>query len=259
MKTIFGRFIWLRNCGRFTHVSSDFGSQYYSHAFVTSEALYASLTRGATWRHRSRFVDLKEDAKKSMASNYFICDYDVSKKPVWFTPGIFYDANGKRLGKSHKVVDKHNFNVLTEGYPNTGGGGRPIYVPTYGWMECILPDQKLLTYIFSPISSEIDSFKKDQVFLLGKKRSMFQIVNISEIYKGEIKTGLCTTPFLQIKLEDVVLFGHYEVLATTMRYLIIKGELKIQDTYFEFNFDKQTICIPYWYFQKYFFKYLGYG
>src|SRR5713226_8013467 len=98
------RALLLRNCGRFTHVQSDFGSQYHTHMFVTSHALYASLTRGMTWRHSSKFVDLDHDAEKPGRDDYFFCDYDVKAKPLWFTPGIFVDEQFCSLTKHRRVV-----------------------------------------------------------------------------------------------------------------------------------------------------------
>ena len=83
---LYAKSLWLRNCGRFTHVSSDFGAQYHTHVFATSEALYAALTRSVTWRHEDKFIDLKADALKP-TTNYFFCDYDVEAKPIWFTAG----------------------------------------------------------------------------------------------------------------------------------------------------------------------------
>src|SRR6266498_5284107 len=129
---LYARALLLRNCGRFTHVSSDFGSQYHTHTFVTSEALYASLTREVTWRHETRFVDLETDAEKSGRNDYFLCDYDVAAKPLWFTAGLFVDNNLRMVpkramsrrsqaGGEPPVVDTTNFNVVDEDYPSTGG------------------------------------------------------------------------------------------------------------------------------------------
>src|SRR5215213_4598160 len=150
---LYARALLLRNCGRFTHVSSDFGSQYRTHAFASSEALYASLTRGVTWCHANRLVDLKEDAKKSASDDYFFCDYDVKAKPVWFTPGVFVDRALHLLAKQRAVVDRNDFNVVDEGYPSTGGGGRAYFVPTYGRIESVLPDHWLLACALSPRKS----------------------------------------------------------------------------------------------------------
>ncbi|MCL6560468.1 MAG: hypothetical protein K6U74_17080, partial [Firmicutes bacterium] len=85
----YARAITLRNCGRFTVVASDFGSDYRTHTHVTSEALYASLTRGATWR--PRLIDLRNDP------DTFTQAYDVAAMPVWFLPGIFIAGGSPRL------------------------------------------------------------------------------------------------------------------------------------------------------------------
>lgn len=226
---LYARALLLRNCGRFTHVSSDFGSQYRTHAFASSEALYASLTRGVTWRHENRFVDLKEDAKKSASDNYFFCDYDVKAKPIWFTPGIFVDRELRLLAKQRGVVDRNDFNVVDEGYPGTGGSERrkkAYFVPTYGRIEGVLPNHRLLTCALSPRKSELESFAYGQTFLMGKKRAMFQLVGDSEVAElveteGDSPIEECQP--VQVKMDKIGNFREYEILAGTARYLLVRG------------------------------------
>lgn len=224
---LYARASLLRNCGRFTHVSSDFGSQYHTHTFITSEALYASLTREVTWRHQSRFfVDLEEDAKKSASDDYFFCDYDVKAKPLWFTPGVFVDKKFRLLPKQHGVVDKSDFNVVDEDYPGTGGGGRAYYVPTYGRIESVLPDHRLFTCALSPHRQALEGFTVGQTFLMGKKRTMFQLIDISDVtelheVREDVAIDECQP--VQVKLEEVGHFREYEILAGTARYLLVRG------------------------------------
>src|SRR5581483_1075949 len=224
---LYARALLLRNCGRFTHVQSDFGSQYYTHTFVTSEALYASLTREVTWRHASKFVDLEEDAKKSASADYFFCDYDVKAKPIWFTPGVFVDRQFHLLPKQRGVVDRNDFNVVDEAYPSTGGGSRPHYVPTYGRIESVLPDHKMLTFGLSPNPQELQDFIIGQTFLMGKKRTMFQLIDVSnvvELFKGEDTAPIDECQPVQVKLDEVRNFREYEILAGTARYLLVRGQ-----------------------------------
>lgn len=223
---LYARALLLRNCGRFTHVSSDFGSQYHTHAFASTEALYASLTRGVTWRHESKFVDLKEDARKSASDDYFFCDYDVKAKPIWFTPGVFVDGELRLLAKQRGMVDRNDFNVVDEGYPSTGGGGRAYFVPTYGRIEGVLPDHRLFTCVLSAHKSELEGFAHGQTFLMGKKRTMFQLMDISEVaelveVEGEIPIEECQP--VQVKIDEVSNFREYEILAGTARYLLVRG------------------------------------
>lgn len=249
MKTLYARAIWLRNCGRFTHVRSDFGSQYHTHTFVTGEALYAALTRGITWRHSERFVDLEEDAHKSAGGNYFFCDYDVTAKPIWFTPGLFVDEQGEPLAKQRGVVDKNDFNVVAEEYPSTGGDGRPSYVPTYGRIESILPDHRLLAYAFSPCRAELEQFQVNQTFMLGKKRTMFQVVRLSEIAEGRRQNGECTTCWLELPPHYGVQLRSFEILAATMRYLIIRGVTREKTEYVVFHLPEGLVCLPAFYLE----------
>jgi hypothetical protein len=224
---LYARAVLLRNCGRFTHVSSDFGSQYHTHTFVTSEALYASLTREVTWRHTSKFVDLEEDARKSAGQDYFLCDYDVKAKPLWFTPGVFVDSQLQLLAKQRGVVDKNDFNVIDEDYPGTGGGGRPYYVPTYGRIESVLPDHRMFTCALSLAPQELEGFTLGQTFLMGKKRAMFQLIDISsvvEILKMEEPVATDECQAVQVKVGEVRNFREYEILASTARYLLVRGQ-----------------------------------
>jgi galactose-1-phosphate uridylyltransferase len=226
--SLYARALLLRNCGRFTHVSSDFGSQYHTHLFVTSEALYASLTRGVTWRHESRFVDLDDDASKSSREDYFFCDYDVSRKPIWFTTGVFVDEQLRPLAKERRVVDKNDFNVVDEDYPSTGGNRRADYVPTYGRIESVLPNHLLFTCALSPQHSELETFLPQQTFLVGKKRTMFQLVRESDVV--ELGLSALTAQIdeyvpLQVKLDEMRNFREYQVLAATARYLVVHGRI----------------------------------
>lgn len=232
---LFARTLLLRNCGRFTHVSSDFGSKYHTHIFVTSEALYASLTREVTWRHESKCIDLEEDSRKTASDDYFLCDYDILKKPIWFIPGVFVDMQLQPLHKQHGVVDKNDFNVIDEGYPGTGGGGRAYYVPTYGSIESILPNHFLFTCAISPNQTELESFTVGQIFMLGKKRTMMQMMELSKIVTGQRYEGTCTTPYLQIPIELLNQFYKYNILATTYRYLLIQGQFRTSLSYWTFN------------------------
>lgn len=244
---LYARAILLRNCGRFTHVSSDFGSQYHTHTFATSEALYASLTRGVTWRHEGRFVDLEEDARRPASDDYFLVDYDVRKRPVWFTPGVFVDEHLHPLPKQRGVVDMNDFNVVDEDYPSTGSGGRAYFCPTYGRVESVLPDHRLFTCAFSPRPTELDRFLPHQTFMMGKKRTMFQVVWLSQTEEGQRQVGACVTPFLQVTVGDVQRFVTCEVLAATLRYLLVCGETRESECYWRFSYGDHPMCLPEWF------------
>lgn len=248
--TLYARAVELRNCGRFTHVSSDFGSQFRTHTFVTSEALYASLTREATWRHPGKFVELDKDALKPNRPDYFFCDYDVSRKPLWFTPGLFVNERGAPLAKQRGVTDENDFNVIDEGHPGTGGGGRPYYVPTYGRIESVLPDHRLSAFVFSPQRAEVEWFKTDQIFLMGKKRTMFQVLDLSLVVEGRWQRGICTTAWLELPPHLAGHFQLFEILAATMRYIILRGMTRKEVDYVEFSFQHSDLRLPDFYLER---------
>jgi hypothetical protein len=230
---LYARAFLLRNCGRFTHVSSDFGSQYHTHTFVTSEALYAGLTRGVAWRHQGKFVDLDEDARKSAAEDYFFCDYDVTKRPLWFTPGVFIERDSfALLPKRRGAVDKNDFNVVDEDYPSTGGTRfdgkvRRYFCPTYGKIEGVLPDHRMLALALSPSEAALQDFSANQTFLLGKKRTMFQLLELSDI--GSLASAPASVNLhdcfpVQVNTQTLGKFSQFQVIAGTARYLLVRGQ-----------------------------------
>jgi hypothetical protein len=246
---LYARAITLRNCGRFTVVASDFGSDYRTHTHVTSEALYASLTRGATWK--PRLIDLKNDAYN------FTETYNVPEMPVWFLPGLFLVETGYRLPDNH--LDANAFNVVNEFYPSTSKcyifkkgnleeKPRPRHVPTYGTIQAVKPDRRLVTYAFSPKKELLTSFAEGQTFQLGKKRTMFQIVEISPVAEGLWKNGVCGTDWLELPPNYGGFFRQFQILTATMRYIIVRGTTKEEVKYVEFSFGSNNICLPdfYW-------------
>lgn len=248
---LYARAITLRNCGRFTVVASDFGSSYRTHTHVSSEALYASLTHGATWR--PRLIDLKDDPAD------FALAYDVAAMPIWFLPGIFLADGSHRLPDTH--LDTTAFNVVHEFYPTTsrsyaftrgqlGEKDRPYYVPTYGTIQAIRPDQRLVTYAFAPRQELLLAFADGQTYMLGKKRTMFQITALSAIAAGQWNRGRCTTSWLELPPDYGRHFQRFEVLAGTLRYIILRGTTRQDVSYVEFSFPDSALCLPDFYLEQ---------
>src|SRR5215211_7497812 len=121
---MFGRLILLRNCGRFLHVAGDFGSNYSTHPYLSSEMLYAGLTRELSRRPRS-FTE------KMFAYDFF-ADFDVAAQPVWFIPGVLMDVRaGRPAGRNRNFLDAHLFNSTLEEQPGIQDNNR---LPKYGSM-----------------------------------------------------------------------------------------------------------------------------
>lgn len=245
--TLYARAITLRNCGRFTVIASDFGGDYRTHTHVTSQALYASLTHGATWRAggtvKDRLVYPSIRVKKDRYD--FAADYDLQALPLWFTPGLFTRRDREDL--SDQALDAGYFNVVHECYPSTGKQfkfdkqgrlkqtDRPSRVPTYGTWQGILPDRRLQTVALAYDLALLEGFEIGQTYLLGKKRTMMQITSLSEIVPGEKKHGICETGLLQLTPEQVALFHSFDIVAATMRYLILRGETREKVEFIEFD------------------------
>lgn len=244
------RAITLRNCGRFTHISSDFGADYRTHTHVTSEALYASLTHELT-RRRARFVELGNDVYD------FAADYNVAAMPLWFLPGIFVDKEGRQLAPDK--LDTSHFNVISSVYPSTSQSyesekgdltvsKRSHRIPTFGSIQAVLPDNLLVTLGFSPDKDLLATFVLGQIFLLGKKRTMFQIADLSELAEGTLRRGRCTTSYVQLTPNSSILFQSFEVMAATVRYIILRGTVRDPRWYIEFKLPalgwKGNLCLP---------------
>lgn len=255
--TLYARAITLRNCGRFTVIASDFGGDYRTQTHVTSQALYASLTRGATWRAGGAIdgrpvypsVQVKQDRYD------FAADYDLQALPLWFTPGLFARCDGDNL--SDQALDAGYFNVVHECYPSTSkqfkfdrkgklkDAKRPSRVPTYGTWQGILPDRRLHTVALARDMALLEAFEVDQTYLLGKKRTMMQITSLSTIAGGEEKRGVCKTSLLQLKPVKIDRFRSFDVLAATIRYLILRGETRNEEEYVEFAIEMKRCSVTY--------------
>jgi len=248
---LYARAITLRNCGRFTVIASDFGSDYRTHTHVTSEALYASLTRGATWR--PRLINLEDDPED------FSLAYDVAAMPIWFLPGIFVADGSPHLPDA--VLDTTAFNVVHEFYPSTSRSyafkkgsleekDRPYHVPTYGTIQAIKPDRRLITYAFSPHQELLEEFAEGQTFLLGKKRTMVQIVRLSAVVAGNPQQGEVMTWWLELPPRSADRFQQFEVLAGTVRYVILRGKSRHRVRYLEFLWPDDRLCLPDFYLEQ---------
>jgi hypothetical protein len=232
------RWLVLRNCGRFLHTSADFGSEYTTHVHLSSEMLYAGLTREQTRRPRGFGA--------AMAAYHFADDFNVAALPIWWTVGMLLnlkatedagmavaaalsDGTLSRLyegGKSRRTVDVQTFNSTLEATPGIQTNDR---LPKYGRMETLLPDRRFLTFAFSTRRELLAGFTPGQVFWMGKKRCMFQIITLGAVQELAWQKGACETPAIQIGPEDVSQFSAMQVLAATQRCLVVRGGMQRVD------------------------------
>lgn len=211
---LYSRQITLRNCGRFLHVASDFGSNYQTHPFLSQEMLYAGLTR-----ERSR---VSRAFSTAMASCDFHRDFRVAELPLWFSVGILVNPQGELLPKVRGVADVNLFNSLSEGIPGIQSDSR---FPKYGSMEAILPDNRFVALAVSPQLEHVTAFVEGQVYWMGKKRTMFQVCELTEVVKGEDHHGNCQSCFSQIVPGDIPRFRRLQVIAGTQRYIVARCEV----------------------------------
>jgi hypothetical protein len=225
MMELYGRQITLRNCGRFLHVASDFGSNYQTHPFLSQEMLYAGLTR-----ERSRVPKVFSTA---MEGYDFHRDFRVAELPLWFSVGILVDQQGHLLPKARGSADANLFNSLNERTPGIQSDNR---FPKYGSMEAILPDNRFLALAVSPLPEHLIAFVDGQVYWMGKKRTMFQVCGVSELARGVEHHGDCHSCFVQIVPDDTPRFRRLQAIAGTQRYIVVRGEVADTDfVCFEFQ------------------------
>jgi hypothetical protein len=235
----------LRTCGHFSLVKSDYGTEYKTTDFITPEALYASLTRGRTRKFGAIF--------KNMSSDFFKW-YEVEKELIWFLPGIF---------NSYIQKDEYVFNVIDELKPSTNKysnykkgewqlSERKL-LPTYGTIEVVKPNQIFTTWALSSDKKILNNYATSQVFLLGKKRTMVQITDVSEITELKNTEEQNETWPLPLQIEDFNKFKAYELLWHTPRYVVGKGvsEDVIQATV-ALRKVKITLTLPKWWLDKLF-------
>lgn len=222
---LYARQITLRNCGRFMHVASDFGSNYQTHPFLSQEMLYAGLTR-----ERSR---MPRAFSTAMEDYDFHRDFRLAELPVWFSVGILVDRQGRLLPKARGVADINLFNSLSEGTPGIQSDDR---FPKYGSMEAVLPDNRFVALAVSPRPEHLRAFVDGQVYWMGKKRTMFQVCALTEVVKGQNQHGDCQSCFVQIVPDDTPRFRRLQAIAGTQRYIVVRGELTdIDFVRFEFR------------------------
>jgi hypothetical protein len=229
--TLYGRRVLLRNCGRFLHVAGDFGSNYSTHPYLSSEMLYAGLTRELSRRPRT-FAE-------KMSGYDFLGDFDVASLPVWFTPGILIKGHaGQAAGRARNLLDTHLFNSTLEERPGIQDNDR---LPKYGSMETVLPGNLFSTLAISPGEDPLNAYAEGQVFWMGKKRTMFQIAEIGEVAAAELKDGHCATEYVQVSSQAVNMFEAYSVLGASQRYLVLSGEGSFKHLSFS---SSELRCIP---------------
>ncbi len=199
---LYGRYVLLRNCGRFLHVAGDFGSNYSTHPFLSSEMLYAGLTRELTRRPRT-FTE-------KMSEYNFFRDFDVAARPLWFTPGILLDGGtGQVAGKTRSFLDTHLFNSTLEDRPGIQDNDR---LPKYGSMETVLPGNLFRTLMLSPDVEILESYDKGQIFWMGKKRTMFQVEELGSVSSSESENSSCSTEYVQVSAREVNAYDAYSVV-----------------------------------------------
>ncbi|HIC93114.1 MAG TPA: hypothetical protein EYP09_02545 [Anaerolineae bacterium] len=79
---------------------------------------------------------------------------------------------------------------------------------------------------------------------------MVQIVGLSPVVEGVWKQGECTTWWLEVPPNFGGHFRSFEVLAATMRYIILRGVTRKEVKFVEFPFSEDEIRLPDFYLEQ---------
>jgi hypothetical protein len=204
-------------------VRSDFGSDYVTCRFLSEESMYAGLTREAT-RTFGR-IDPKMESDFAKA-------YDIPSLPIWFTPGIFVHRKTFELDREIPV-GQTKYNVLDEATPVTNKntvydkkGNRVLKergnIATFGSIEAVLPDQRVLTIAVSPDPNLLSRYRPQDVFFMGKKRTMFELLEVSEVMPLQEEELQETVP-VQVQMEQLSEYHSYTIHDVNARYFLVDG------------------------------------
>jgi len=219
---MYARVLLLRNCGRYTMVRSDLGSDYMTSRFLSEESMYAGLTREVT-RQFGRI--------KPKMESVFSKAYDIPSKPIWFTPGIFVDDAFHV--QDVVALDRMKYNVIDEAIPSTNkstvydkNGVRSIkdrnHTATFGSIESVLPGQYVFTIGISPHQELLRAYREQDVYLMGKKRSMFEVMGCSDITTLQEDEMEHTVP-VQVQMGQLDTFHSYTIHEVNARYFLVEG------------------------------------
>jgi len=231
MSEVYGRAIILRNCGRFLNVASDFGSEYKTHPFLTEQMVYAGLTRENDWLVENEIIAKEQGVEKGIVPNEYDFD-DRYSLPigVYFTCGYLLDKEEykkeeiKLGGKTRSNSDINDFNSIDE---RTAGVQDEDRLPKYGNIEWILPNNYFLVFALAKEKSILKNYYQGQTFYMGKKRTMFQIEQLSSVEKGAVLEGEVELKLpIQATNHQVENFEYYNILTVTQRYILVKGKTR---------------------------------
>jgi len=230
-KEVYGRVIIIKNCGRFLNIASDFGSEYKTHPFLTEQMVYAGLTREN---------ELISEQELQVEKGEVPEDYDFNKRygipnGRYFTCGYIIDKSDYEEGdeielwnKNRENSDINDFNSIQEDTGKTDQSN----LPTYGNIEWILPNNYFLTFAFSTDKEYLNNYYKDQTFYMGKKRTMFQIEQMSKVVVSECEKREAELFLpIQVSNEEIEKFNYYNILTLTQRYILVKGKTKETNVY----------------------------
>jgi hypothetical protein len=110
----------------------------------------------------------------------------------------------------------------------------------------------MFTCAISAQLEELQQFREGQIFLLGKKRTMFQLVHCSEtqeLRNIEQSDEIEEYAPIQVKLSEMQNFREYQVLAATARYLFVRGRIVAERTEYVadfFGLNRKCIMPDFW-------------
>ncbi|MFC4769538.1 hypothetical protein ACFO8Q_19600 [Effusibacillus consociatus] len=211
---------------------------------MSEESLYAGLTREETRKFGRIDANMQSD---------FLTGYDVSARPIWFTPGMFVES----IEESDTLLktDRVKYNVVDEIVPSTSKstvfdkkGNRNFIdrnnIATFGSIESVLPNQKVFTIGISKEERFLSCYAPQDVYLMGKKRTMFEVLGVSDVVRLQEDELQETIP-TQVQMEDLNEYFSYTIHDVNARYFLVQGKaLKCWRVHFYLDGKSITRFLP---------------
>ena len=164
----------LTSAGYFINIRSDYASNYIPLYYISKYALAYAFTRTEAFRRPFGKDDVFD------WDNY-IGALPRNKYPIYTTPAIPVKTENNRLKyvmPSEITLDRQIFNIR----PESPYEEMPDRFPKYGTIECMKPCTEFITFLFSEKKDIIKRVIDCRTYLVGFKRVMFTVEELSLIH-----------------------------------------------------------------------------
>jgi hypothetical protein len=243
---LYARPLLLRNESYFMHRRSDYGSQYETYPFLSTQMLQWGLGRLESFKRH--LDDSYEDVQKEEIGEKEIKQHLREEWGQFYaTPALLVNQETLKPKEAAPETDTQKFNTKHEHDPQKDVSSGVF--PKYGRMNFIRPENHFFTVVASQKRSVLEQLETGTTFLMGKKRPMFKIAQTTPVQSLEQRNGPADTNiFLQVATGSGLLteFETYSVYDLSQRYQILRGTFNnsVQHLEFKLNGENHEANIP---------------